>query len=601
MSTAELSSSLDVQPKGPRLSFRSFLLLILVPLLLLRVAFVLSYSLNIGQDGMSYYSGMLNGKCWLTHAPGYNFLMGMPLRIPAVKKFALKHPEQYADILVSTQHGIDFGVQAVLLVTLCSIFGRLTGSLCVLAYGLSVFGMDWTSACRPEWLQGNLLILAFCTAYYACRAESRRRKLSLYCVSGVFMAWCAIVKPNALALAPFYAGFFLAESGSFRQRALHFGGAGLCAVLNYLAFLVFFHHPATGTYHLTYDKAFLFMCKISMEPCLRPLNPENGINTKRWLALNRVLPPEYPGKGWVAKSWAVFEHENAVPESVRQPFRETYCSVMQADEAALDEILRKTPLSEKFNLMYSFLPIAYYVGQQESESLATKVHLETLWAHREAYARTVLWNSWGSMSGTATCYSYLSHEPWIPMLPNIEDAGVAPREQRSFGFVKYDVLDPDLKGIWGFGYGYIPIRKTLWYPGMVAFSWLYALTPGPYWVVRLLGLTGVLALLRLAVLKGTRRQAAWILALAGLLVLFIVFSCTLHHFRAAELRAILAPVCLLLGVGVGWVVSGAWIGGCFLASSMKGMLHTKAATIEPSAAESLIEDQEEWRSKRVAG
>src|SRR5262249_32335470 len=155
--------------------------------------------------------GLLTGHCSLMHAPGYCFLMGLPLELPGVRSVMAENRVLYSYLLLIEQHLIDVMVTLVLLVTLSVIFSLLTACICILLYSLNVFGLGITSSCRPEWLQSDLLVLVACTAYFAYRAVNWRRKALLYWLAGFLMALCVIVKPNGIGIGVVIAGLLIID------------------------------------------------------------------------------------------------------------------------------------------------------------------------------------------------------------------------------------------------------------------------------------------------------------------------------------------------------------------------------------------------------
>jgi hypothetical protein len=517
-----------------------------------RIIFVVTYPLNnLGGDTSNYFDMLTRGKSSLVHAGGYPFLFGLPLQNPMSQRLISDHQQAFTYLLLLAQHAIDVAIIAIMFVVLYSIYSRWAAVLAALTYGLSFFSMSWTSYVYPEWLQGGLLVLSFCAAYFALRAARPRRKMVLYSLTGAFFTWSVLVKFNSMLMAPLFLAVFVAETSAFKKRVLYALIAGAFGLASVLVFLLLYHYPTTGTFELTMDRAWLLMSKLEMGSVR--LSIENGINSKRWLALSGVLPNNY----LIMAGPGLFSHIDAVPPEVRSPYREKYLYLFEADETTLDAVIRDHPLPKDFDLGYSSLPIAYYIGLEEAERLGTKVFLEAIWANRSTVIADMLKKSISGLSDlgreTMPTWQNMSGLRQVETLPN--------------GFARFELVRGDY-----YNFHYWSKRPILWAPGVSLFSLLSGVSITPIIPLALGILATLSAVMTLVVERRLTMQRIIPVLLFLQLVLFVLGSNFLYLFRDKEYRFTLPLFCILLAVGLARAVPDMYYQGLALAGWFYGQV-----------------------------
>jgi hypothetical protein len=108
----------------------------------------------------------------------------------------------------------------------------------------------------------------------------------------------------------------------------------------------------------------------------KTLDPAAGPETKRLIYLNSVLP----WHGGAGPFW----HIEPTPEGAafRQPWREKYLHVLDADEAELDRLVATVPPPRvPYDFFTAFFPTYLYLGADESDRLGVRVFVENVLAH----------------------------------------------------------------------------------------------------------------------------------------------------------------------------------------------------------------------------
>jgi hypothetical protein len=497
-----------------------------------RLLLVITYPLNLMRaDGRDYYAMLLEGRSSLIHAPGYPFLLGLPWRNLVGRLLIEHHPLLFQRLLLISQHAVNLACLALGYRVVRDLFGRLPANLFLLAYGLHYHVLSLTSSATPEWLQGSLLMVVAFLLLRAGETELERRKLLLWGLCGLVLAWMYLVKFNSLALLPLPAAAAAWELVRSRRAWRWLTVGALTAAITYLSFLVFVHRPSTGTWSISLDKAWVLLHRMAFFSPGQTLHPEAGIETRRMLALNSVLPwPE--GLGPIA-------HVDWVPAEEREPYRRRYGHLLTADDATLAPLLENLEIPSPYDLNRAFQPVATYLGLPESNRLGVAVFFEHVREFRSAYLKSVWELTWRAMTRPK--------RPWIYPVDLWSPTG----EALGWGFYELPA-SRDVKTEWRY------TRPVVWWPGVRFFSLHFELLQiPPLWFSIFIGAGTIIAVRR--GIHGLRRRrfdraaAAYLVAVATVAG-FVVASNLAYHYRWKEAGAIMPLVAALLSVAVSWLV-----------------------------------------------
>jgi hypothetical protein len=497
---------------------KAFLLILLV-----RVLFLITYPPNsMGGDTTCYRTLLVTGQSNLVLASGYPFIMGLPWRNALAQGFINDHPVRFAYILVFTQHLINIAAIGLMFWALRRLFDRITASIAILLYGLNPQVMGAVSSLYPEWLQASLLIVSYCFCYAAWRSNSYVRKITCYSICAITFTFCYLVKFNVLPLVVLPLGVLFLDRMPWKKRAICFLVPMICSAVTLVSFVEFYHLPSTGTRALTRDKAWILLDNTRKFSPSNTFHAEAGINTKRLLALNRVLPlRKDPGIG-------PFMHINAVAPEVRAPYRRKYLYLLSAKDKVLDDILRSRELPAGFDPCYAFYPVAYYIGLEECDNLGVYVYLE----HIRAYFGQFL--------------SYLNRQTWVALTSSTAYPFFpAPIRDDQVQSLKYGwALFAQSGQYWNLPFWYE--YPLIWLPGVKVFSAMITLSAFPTaWIPLLILLTFPL-ILRIWRQREKRAGAFVFISFAVLALSFIVFSNAILIFRWKE-QQLLDPIVCVLG------------------------------------------------------
>jgi hypothetical protein len=504
--------------------------------LLVRLLFVVTYPLNdFGGDSGNYRTMLLQGQSSLVHAGGYPFLIGLPFRIRPIQSW-LSGSLPYVILIV--QHAIDGVALFVLYRVTSDVFGRLAAAAALVLAGLNLQGISATSAVYPEWLQADLLVLSLGAAYYAYTREDSRGKVLLYGTAAFAFSWCMLVKFNVVVLGFFLLVVLAAEPLSIKRRFTLAVTCVLVGVLTVAPYLRFYQYRSTGTYALTYDAAWVLLTRVQMA-FGDTLDPRDGLNTRRWLALSSVLPRSYQFAGP-----GLFAHVDAVPADVRARYRARYGFLVRADSDQVDRILARNSLPDGFNVGLSTIPIAYYIGLPESDNLGVRVALEAIRAHPAAFSAVVC------REIEQVVRRWPGDAPFA-VTANLPAFGVTASATLPLGYVRVQQR-PDY---WNVPFSYsVPL---LWWPGLRLFTAMNEHGLPGNWPSFALALAIVVAVWRVVLQKRIDIQSGVTLLLAALVVIMVVVSIITLAFRWKEARLVLPLVSVLGGAAVGGVVSAA--------------------------------------------
>lgn len=497
-------------------------------IVIVRVLFVISFSPNVGGDGINYLLMLTEAKSNLVHASGYPFLMGVAWWNPAGAWFIRHHPAVFLYILVLIQHAISVVALWLMSQVLSRIFGDTISAAATVLAGIHPAAIASTSHTYPEWLQADLLVFSLVSLFRAYEANSVRKKQILYMHSSFLMAWCFLVKYNAVVFLPWIVIVILIDGTRVRQRlcsCLAVAAIGIAVVGIYKAT---FHKRTTGTYSLSYDRGWVLLTKLRYVVPDGTLDPRDGPNTKRLLLLNSLLP-------WDNKNVGPIPHINYVsPETAS--YREKYLYILTADDRTLDSLLTTVHLRERFDFFTAFSPTTYYLGLPEGDALGVNVFVECVLAHPIAYARSVL---------TESCRDLFSERDKEVFPTRLDPGRFAPI---GWGFYSFDQSHLLRNGTDPYSnpYGYF-----VWKPGVWGFRWLmeiHRIVPKAL-LTLLCGLYAFFAIRDFSVRRNPRDFVYLTLAVGTLG--FILISDMVLHFRWHKEQILVLPLlCTMVSVSV---------------------------------------------------
>jgi hypothetical protein len=520
-----------IVPRGaPRYVSWGAILVVLV----VRLLFIVTYPLNdFGGDTQNYATMLLHGQSSLVHAGGYPFLMGLPFRVDAVQPLvsgALPYT------ILAIQHAIDALVLLFLYRVTSGLYGSAAGVLTLLLAGLNIQALSATSATYPEWLQADLLVLALGSTYYAFVRGAFRQKLWLYSIATFAFSWCMLVKFNVAVLGFFLVVAIAADSLALKRKIAVGCACALVCVATFGPYLQFYQYRTTGTYALTYDAAWVLLTRLQ-SIFSNTLDPKDGLNTRRWLALSAVLPRSYEFAGP-----GLFSHVDAVPDSVRASYRARFGFLVTADDYQTGLMLAQTRLPDGFSVGLSPIPIAYYIGLPESDHLGVRVAMEAIRAHPATYLKGV----WHDVEHAIS--NWAGDAPFAAVT-NLASHGVNPVSHLPFGYVRVSQR-PDY---WNVPYSFsVPV---LWWPGLRLFTALNRHGLPAYWPSLAVGLAFLLTVVRVSLVRRIDLQSGTTFLLTAMVYVMIVVSVATLAFRWKEARVLLPLVSVLAGAAFSAVLS----------------------------------------------
>jgi len=494
-----------------------------------RLLMVVTYPLNFWiADGKNYMDMLVRGVSNLIHSPGYPFIMGLPWRNPLGWALIESFPMVFQHALCLTQHMVCIAAAWVGYRVVREVFGVAVANLFVLLYLLDFRSIFVTSTVTPEWLQASFNIVVICAVYWAYKSTNSRHKLLLYSLAGFLFAATYLVKFNSVFLLTCPALIAAADVRRSGKAVLAIGSGVVTSMATYALFLVAFHQPSTGTFAITLDKAWVLMEKAAMFVPDRTLLPETGINTKRLIVLNALLP-SVEHRGPIA-------HIDFVADAVRAPYREKYMHLFFAGHEELDTLLCDIEIQRPFEFNKAFLPSAYYLDLAESNRLCIAVFREQVVAHWESFIGDIIRRTRKQFIQPNTAL-----HPTNPMdFRKVEVQGLG------WGFVRLKLNTHQMRESC-FWYD----QPVVWRPGAKIFFLLSKVQdyPAP-WVPLLVGIGCMLAL-RSWWRTGTLQPQVFAqLVVALTCFLFVVASNTLYNFRWKELHAILPLLAVLCSVSI---------------------------------------------------
>jgi hypothetical protein len=242
-------------------------------------------------------------------------------------------------------------------------------SLFVLGNSLYVGFWGGLNSASPEWLQGDLLILALLLAATAARQKTWPRVLVLSSITGLVFALAYLVKFNSLVVIFGVITIFVFSGLSFKKIALGLAVATISALTFVSFFASSYHEPRTGTETLNYDTAWILTS--SMDPgYLEKANEDLGIEALRWKALIQQLP--------TGDAFAYPTIDTGAYPEVKEQGLVLWNEIMGMSRDQLIEVTNAGVFRPEYNHFSQPTPIYWNVGLSEAEKLGRAVFFEYL-------------------------------------------------------------------------------------------------------------------------------------------------------------------------------------------------------------------------------
>ena len=355
--------------KAPREA--TLLLPSLIIAVVLQVIFATGYPLNAGRSDNTFYLEMiLSGSSNLILAPGYSFVLNRII----MRTAGVPIPEAFSDIQwLQSVHWAQNIVHLVLFLVAVFLLWRLTNAAVASFFviGTSLYVGYWggLNSASPEWLQGDLLILALLLAATAARQKTWPRVLAFASVTGLVFSLAYLVKFNSLVVIVGLIAIFVFSGMTFKKIA----GGLVAATISALAFASFFassyHEPRTGTATLNYDSAWILTSSMD-HYYLKKDNEDLGIEALRWKALIQQLP--------TGEAFAYRAIDNSADATTNQQSLSLWNEIMAMDRDQLIEVTNTGELPPEYSHFSQPTPIYWNVGLAEGEKLGRAVYLEYL-------------------------------------------------------------------------------------------------------------------------------------------------------------------------------------------------------------------------------
>ena len=359
----------------------------------MQVIFATGYPLNAGRsDNPTYLEMIVHGSFGSSNlilAPGYSYVLSKIMRIAGVSK-----PEAIFNIewLQSVQWAQNI-LHLILLLMAVFLLWRLTNaavtSIFVLGTSLYVGFWGGLNSASPEWLQGDLLILALLLAATAARQKTWPRVLALASLTGLVFSLAYLVKFNSLVVIIGLIAIFVFSGLNYKKIALGVAAATISALSFVSFFTTTFHEPTTGTTTLNYDTAWILTSSMDHEYLERD-NEDLGIEALRWKALIQQLP--------AGSAFAYRTIDTGAYPEVKEQGLSLWNEIMAMNRDQLIEITNAEQLPVDYSHFSQPIPIYWNVGFAEGEELGRSVYLEYLMSNPGHVFNKVsfgLLNDWG--------------------------------------------------------------------------------------------------------------------------------------------------------------------------------------------------------------
>ena len=355
--------------KAPREA--TLLLPSLVIAVVLQIIFATGYPLNAGRaDNIPYLQMILSGSSNLILAPGYSFVLNrIVMRIAGVPIPELFSDIEFLQAVQWAQNILHLALFLMAVFLLWRLTNAAVASIFVLGNSLYVGFWGGLNSASPEWLQGDLLILALLLAATAARQKTWPRVVVLSLITGLVFSLAFLVKFNSLVVVVGLITIFVFSGLNFKKIALGLAAATISALAFVSFFSVVYHEPRTGTTTLNYDTAWILTSSMEYGYLERP-NEDLGTEALRWKALIQQLPTGDP--------FAYPTIDTGAYPEVKEQGLVLWNQVMAMNRDQLIEVTNAGQFKQEYSHFSQPIPIYWNVGLAEGEKLGRAVFFEYL-------------------------------------------------------------------------------------------------------------------------------------------------------------------------------------------------------------------------------
>jgi hypothetical protein len=497
--------------------------------LVVSALFSYTYPLNIAAyDYSNYLSMILENKSNLIHASGYPAIISMVIAV-----LGILHPVSVVDIdwLNKIQH-IHLALHLLFFSIsffLCShTFGKRNAIIICLLWGLNPITLTGMNQSAPEWLQGDLIVLAFLIAAQNFVSPKPSQKIALYALAFGIMFCAYLVKFNTMVVFPVVALIVLIERRGWLWKLKTLTVCVLvCWALLY-TFVKLYHQPTTHTKQLNYDHAWVLMDAIPND--YFQVNVQQlGINSLRWKALRAVVPTDIS----MAGAYCCID-SGAAPE-VREQYFAKYQKIMGLSREQLLAFIALNPLPPNVPNFAMAVPLYWYVGLPVIDKLGIAVFKESLYQNPVFYIKKVI-------SGFLKWHTYDQSFITVPTSQNRLDLIFQVEVGKSNGQFQYYKI-PE-KAIAQHSLYWNPVER-LWSPGVELFQSVFKLIDSRWGEFIILSM----AFIGLVVTKVERYRLLGFISMLGVLI-FASASYMLLGLRNKEAISIIPLLSIFISTGI---------------------------------------------------
>jgi hypothetical protein len=497
--------------------------------LIVSVVFSYTYPLNIAAyDNSNYLSMILENKSNLIHASGYPAIISMVIAI-----LGILQPVSVVDVdwlnkiqeIHLTLHLLLFSVSFFV----CShTFGKRSAIIICIMWGLNPITLTGVNASAPEWLQGDLIVLAFLIAAQNFVNQKSAPKIPLYALAFGIMFCAYLVKFNTMVIFPVLVLIVLLERKNviWKLKTLVVC-VFACWVLLY-SFVKIYHQPTTHAKQLSYDHAWVLM-EVMPTDYFQANVDQLGINSLRWKVLRVVVPTDTSMAG------AYCCIDSGAPPEIREQYFAKYQKIMGMSREQLLAFIALNPLPPNVPNFAMAVPLYWYVGLPVIDKLGIAVFKESLYQNPVFYIKKVI-------SGFLKWHTYDQSFITVPTSQNRLDLIFQVEVGKSNGQFQYYKI-PE-KAIAQHSLYWNPVER-LWSPGVELFQSVFKLIDSRWGEFIILSM----AFIGLVVTKVERYRLLGFISMLGVLI-FASASYMLLGLRNKEAISIIPLLSIFISTGI---------------------------------------------------